>query len=814
MGRQGNGKLISAGHKAGTRTAGLLPPSNPRGSALKKLLSKPVMKEIKPVAAKKSGSRKKLKTTKRRATTARPTKAVPSKKIASSPKVPATRAKVPVKPVKTNDPPPVTTVAPIAPPEPVVVVTPDIKPRPVVAREDAMAQATSETAPPPIPVSEPTQPAPSTPEQRKMNFVLPPIPETAKRDETPQPPPVPVSQLADSGITQPPPEPIHAPHPPMLFECAWEVCWQLGGIYTVLRSKAAAMQTRWGDNYCLIGPYNPATAAMEFEERATEGVVREVLDRLRNQGIACHYGRWLIPGRPRVILLDYRGRFSRLGEDKYLMWADHGISIPPSDGEVNEVVAFGFTVTEFFRELSNLMTDRPILAHFHEWMAGVAVPRIARLRLPVTTVFTTHATLLGRYIAGDDPYFYQHLPYLNGDEQAAKYLILAKHQIEKAGAHAATVFTTVSEVTAVEARQLLGRQADVILPNGLNIQKFAALHEFQNLHRAYKERINEFVMGHFFPSYTFDLDKTLYFFTSGRYEYRNKGLDMYIEALFRLNQRLRTWPDPPNIVAFIITRAPTRNINVGALQAQAMFDELKAISRDIERQMGKRLFLSATTGRFPTFNELLPDEAQVRLKRAMHVWRSARQPPIVTHDLHDDAGDAVLRHLRHRRLFNAADDPVKMVFHPEFLSATTPPLNLDYDNFVRGCHLGVFTSYYEPWGYTPMESIALGVPAVTTDLSGFGAYVQRHVPHHEDRGVLVLNRGSKSFEDATEDLVNYLVNFARLNRRQRIELRNRVERLGEMFDWSVLVRHYHEAHDLALERTHGVRPGKLELKVI
>jgi glycogen(starch) synthase len=340
------------------------------------------------------------------------------------------------------------------------------------------------------------------------------------------------------------------------------------------------------------------------------------------------------------------------------------------------------------------------------------------------------------------------------------------------------------------------------------------LHEFQNLHREYKERINEFVMGHFFPSYTFDLDKTLYFFTSGRYEYRNKGLDVYIEALFRLNQLLRTWPDPPTIVAFIVTRAPVRNINVGTLQAQAMFDELKAISRDIELQMGRRLFLAATTGRFPTFNELLPDEAQVRLKRAMHVWRSARQPAIVTHDLHDDANDAVLRHLRHRRLFNAADDPVKVVFHPEFLSATAPPLNLDYDNFVRGCHLGIFTSYYEPWGYTPMESIALGVPAVTTDLSGFGAYVQRHVSHNEEQGVLVLNRSGKSFDDSTEDLVNYLVTFARLNRRQRIELRNRVERLGEMFDWSVLVRHYHEAHDLALERTHGIRPGRLELKMV
>jgi glycogen(starch) synthase len=627
-----------------------------------------------------------------------------------------------------------------------------------------------------------------------------------------QSPPPPV--VDEPAPPAPPSEPVHAPLPPMLFEVAWEVCWQLGGIYTVLRSKAQAMINRWDDRYILIGPYNPATAALEFEEMPTEGVIRQTLDRLRNSGIACHYGRWLIPGRPKVILLDYRGRYSQLDSDKFLMWKDHGIETYASDGEVNEVVAFGFTVAQFFQELSSLMTDRPILAHFHEWMGGVAVPRIAHLRLPVTTVFTTHATLLGRYLAGDNPYFYDHLPFLHGDTEARKYNILPRHQIEKAAAHASTVFTTVSEVTAREASQLLQRQPDAILPNGINIHRFAALHEFQNLHRQYKERIHEFVMGHFFPSYTFDLDRTIYLVTSGRYEYRNKGLDLFIESMARLNQRLKTLSDPPTVIAFIITRAATRNINVGVLQSQAMFDELRHTCKDLERQMGRKLFVAAATGRMPTYNELMPDDATVRLKRAMHVWRSNRQPLIVTHDLVDDANDAVLKHLRYRGLFNAADDPVKMVFHPEFLSATSPLINLDYDNFVRGCHMGVFPSYYEPWGYTPMECVALGVPAVTTDLSGFGAYVQRHVDYSQQQGVFVLRRREQGFEQSTEDLTNYLFDFARLTRRQRIELRNRVERLSELFDWSVLVRHYHEAHDLALERTLGIRPGKLEIKVI
>jgi glycogen(starch) synthase len=616
----------------------------------------------------------------------------------------------------------------------------------------------------------------------------------------------------------PPPEfPRHYTEPPLLFECAWEVCWQLGGIYTVLRTKVAAMLERWGDRYCLIGPYNPDTAQLEFEEQPTYGSFRETLQTLREGGMNCYFGRWLVPGRPRVILLDYRSGYDKLDHNKYLLWRDHGIETYAADGEVNEVAAFGFAVTEFLRIFTEIVRDRPVLAHFHEWMAGVAVPRIAHLRLPIATVFTTHATLLGRYLAGDDPYFYDHLPFLNPDYEAKKYQILPRFQIEKAATHAATVFTTVSEVTATEAERLLGRTPEGILPNGLNIQKFAAPHEFQYLHQKYKEKINEFVMGHFFPSYTFDLDNTLYLFTSGRYEYRNKGMDLYLEALFRLNQALKRIPNPPTIVAFIITKAPVKNINVGVLQNKSMFEDLRHTCTELQEQMGGRLFRSAAAGRLPTYAELLPEDSQVRLKRALHAWRSHRQPPIVTHDLWDDASDPVLRHLRHRGLFNAADDPVKVVFHPQFVSATSPLISLDYEQFVRGCHMGIFPSYYEPWGYTPMECVALGLPAVTTDLSGFGAYVMRHVPGQHKRGIpgiAVLDRRSVSFDQTADALVDHLVRFAQLQRRERIELRNRVERLGELFDWSQLVRHYDDAHNLALERIGAPRQGTIEIRVI
>ena len=602
--------------------------------------------------------------------------------------------------------------------------------------------------------------------------------------------------------------------PPLLFEIGWEVCSQLGGIYTVLKTKAVTMLRLWGDRYTLIGPYNPATAAMEFEELPPPQHIADALAILRKSGMVCHYGKWLINGRPPVILLDYRSRFRHADADRYLMGKDHGIALDGFDHEVNNTVAFGFAVTDFFRALASTGTTRPVIAHFHEWMGGVAIPRIAHERLPVRTVFTTHATLLGRYLAGDNPYFYDHLPYVNPEAEAQKYQIYPRFQIEKAAAHASTVFTTVSEVTAFEAEKLLGRTPDHVLPNGLNIQRFAALHEFQELHRQYKERIHEFVMGHFFPSYTFDLDNTLYFVISGRYEYKNKGMDMYLEALSRLNHRLKSQPDRPTIVAFIITRASYRNINVNALQSQTMFEELRNVCQSVTEYMGDRLFQAASTGRIPTIQELLSDDHIVRLRRGMHATRTHRQPGIVTHDLHDDGQDPVLRHLRHRNLINSSDDPVKVVFHADFVTATSPLIPLDYEQFVRGCHLGIFPSYYEPWGYTPMECIALGVPAVTTDLSGFGAYVKRHVPEAHSHGMAVLNRRGRSFDQCCDDLVEHLYQFCRMNRRQRIDLRNRTERLSELFDWNTLARHYIDAHELAMQRVPAAAEGKIDIKTV
>lgn len=578
----------------------------------------------------------------------------------------------------------------------------------------------------------------------------------------------------------------------VLFEVAWEVCSQIGGIYTVLKTKAATMVERWGENYVLVGPYHQHTSTLEFEECEPPPALQTILDELRQRGVPCHFGRWLIDGRPPVILLDYQARYSKLPEYKYFLWKDNGISVDAADGEVDAVIAFGFCAAELF-ELASRHLSQSVVGHFHEWMAGVALPRIRHLQLKVATVFTTHATQLGRYIASNDPYFYGHLHSFNADATARTYMIWEKYAIERAAAHSAHIFSTVSEVTAREAEHLLGRKPEFVLPNGLNPHHFTALHEFQNLHLQYKERIHEFVMGHFFPSYSFDLDRTLYIFTSGRYEYRNKGMDLFIEALYKLNQQLKSFAKPPTVVAFIITRGATKNLNVTALQNHLKFEELKATCREIERGVGQRVLAAAARGKLPTYEEIFPDDIQLRLKRSILSRKSAQWPSIVTHDLWDDAGDPVLKHLRHRSLLNAPDDPVKVIFHPEFVSMNSL-FSLDYEQFVRGCHLGVFPSYYEPWGYTPLECLALGLPTVTTDLSGFGAYVARHVPDALPNGVLVLNRSKDSFEGSVEQMIGFLTRFCGLTRRERIALRNKAERLTERFTWDIMAAHYHRAH--------------------
>ncbi|KAI8843627.1 glycogen synthase [Chytridium lagenaria] len=490
---------------------------------------------------------------------------------------------------------------------------------------------------------------------------------------------------------------------PLLFEIAWEVANKVGGIYTVIKTKAPVTVSEYGDRYCLIGPLSYQKAAMEVEaitEPESEAM-RRALDTLSG---------------------------------KSDLWNIAGIPSPPDDHETNEASSL-----------------------------GVALVLIKKRALDISTIFTTHATLLGRYLCAGDVDFYNNLKYFDVDAEAGKRGIYHRYCIERAAAHCADVFTTVSHITAFESEWLLKRKPDGVLPNGLNVVKFSAIHEFQNLHAQSKEKIHEFVRGHFHGHFDFDLDNTLYFFTAGRYEFRNKGVDMFIESLARLNARLKHYNSPITVVAFIIMPANTHNTVA-----------------ELQNKVGKRIFDAATRGKLPDPADVFVDDDIIQLKRRIYALKRDALPPVVTHNMADDGNDPILAHIRRTQLFNSPSDRVK--------------------EFVRGCHLGVFPSYYEPWGYTPAECTVMGVPSITTNLSGFGCFMDEMISYPSDYGIYIVDRRLKSVEESLQQLTDFMLEFCQKSRRQRINQRNRTERLSDLLDWKRMGLEYVKARWVAVRR--------------
>ena len=589
----------------------------------------------------------------------------------------------------------------------------------------------------------------------------------------------------------------------LLVEVAWEVCNQVGGIYTVIRSKAPAMMENWGGRFCMIGPYVNKNIMAELEPlNDVEDVFGQAAANLRKKGYDVHYAEWLITGKPRVVLLNPNAVEEKaLNVIKYLLWKNHQINAPTGNALIDQVISFAYLTKLYFDELVKLTKDYTLLAHFHEWMAGLPILDMKKEGMPVKTIFTTHATQLGRHLAINSPLFYAHLPFFDWEVEAKKFWVETEARIEYGCAQNCDVMSTVSEVTAQECLYLLKRKCDVIMPNGLNIERFEALHEFQNLHAQYKEQIHQFVMGHFFSSYSFDLDKTMYFFTSGRYEYRNKGFDLTLEALVHLNQQLKQENVDVNVVMFFVTKRDFYSIKPEVLQSRAVMEEIRQTCEAIQKQIGRRLFYESTASkdhRLPELNSFVDEYWKLRYRRTVQSWKNSKHPSTITHTLKDQENDDILNFINRRNLLNQPSDKVKIVYHPDFITSTNPLFGLDYSQFVRGCHLGVFPSYYEPWGYTPLECMASGVPAVTSDLSGFGDYLLKTMPDYEKGGMFVVERAKRTFDWSARQLSAFLYQFLMQDRRARIMQRNNAENYSAAFDWGVLIKYYEDAYQKAL----------------
>ncbi len=591
----------------------------------------------------------------------------------------------------------------------------------------------------------------------------------------------------------------------LLFEVSWEVANQVGGIYTVLRSKLPAVLSSIKNEYYLIGPYLKDDVYNEFEEIECENIaIKKTISELATHGIFIKHGIWLVTGRPKILLVSINegGMGKTLFNMKESLEKDHKIYGNCVDSLLNQSIIFGFYTYLFFKTLNSYNKNKKIVAHFHEWLAGVAIPQIKKENLNISIVFTTHATILGRYLAMNSENFYQILPFFDWEKEARHFGILPQVQIERSAAHNADTFTTVSNITANECKHLLGKEVDLILPNGINIEKFEMMYEMQNLHKTCKEKIHELTMAHFFPSYSFDLKNTLYFFTSGRYEYKNKGYDLTLEALARLNWRMKEEGINKTVVMFLVTKKPYYAISSKSLYSRAILDNIQSCCDKIQKQIGDKLFyqiVSNAKHEIPDLASLIDETSFLNLKRALFAWKSKELPPMATHSLIDKERDEVLNFLNISGLNNKEENKVKVIYHPDFISATNPIDKQDYDQFVRGCHLGIFPSYYEPWGYTPLECMARGVPTITSNLTGFGDYIEKHMPKAKERGVFVIDRVANDFNMSAEQLTNLMLEFVKTTTRERIKYRNRVENAATSFDWKVLIEYYQKAYKHSLK---------------
>ncbi len=580
-----------------------------------------------------------------------------------------------------------------------------------------------------------------------------------------------------------------------LFEVSFEVSNRVGGIYRVLESKAEKMMYHYGENYYLIGPYYKEKARGEFREEAAPAKMRKVFQKLEQEGIRCHYGRWLVKGKPLAILIDFNDYFYKVDEAKKEMWDNYGVDSLDTGYDFNEPTCWSYAAGRLIREITSLYEKEKIVAHFHEWLSGPALLYLHKTKTDVKTVFTTHATSLGRTLAFHSINFYSTIGDIKPDEEAKKYKVFPKHSVEKAAAKACDIFTTVSEITGMEAENFLGRKPDYLLPNGLDIEKFLSFEDIVVKHRLQRRRLRNFVASYFFPYYTFDLEKTLFYFIIGRNELRAKGIDIFIDSLGKLNRKMCEEKSDRTVVAFFFVPADVKGVNPALLENIEYFRDLQDTLEGTFPEIEERITYHILRDKELTKKNLIGDDYLFEIERKLHrMKRKEENPSLSTHHL-NSLHDEIMNRLKEAQLLNREEDRVKIIYYPVYLTGHDGLSNLSYEEALEACHLGVFPSFYEPWGYTPLEAAALGVSSVTTDLAGFGRFRKKLEVKEKRPGIYVLEREKKDDEDIVSDLHKFLYEFMKTTRRERVENKIEARKIAANADWRSFVLHYIEAHN-------------------
>ncbi len=587
-----------------------------------------------------------------------------------------------------------------------------------------------------------------------------------------------------------------------LFECSWEVCNKVGGIYTVISSKAAVIGKKV-EQYILIGPYIEKQAKPEFEELEIPHELKDIFYELSAEtGIICHYGKWLIEGEPFVILLEFNSLKYRLAYLKKYFWENFQIDSLYSSWEFEEPMLWSYATGLLIDKFQKNTGKEKILAHFHEWLSGFGLLYLHKENSNVKTIFTTHATMLGRSLASRSIDIYTGLGNINPYDEARRIGILDKFTAEKASAQNADVFTTVSQITGKETKHILGRKPDVITVNGFNMDEFPTIEETSIMHIKSREKIKEYLTYHFFPYYQINLDNNLIFSTFGRPETKNKGTDIFVKALGRLNNYMKEEKIKDKTITVFFW--PLQNNNgpkIELLESKNHFKHIKEFIKNNSNAIFNDILYDIMYDREIKVDSSLNKKFMLNMKRSRFSLRKQGKPLICSYNIGDEKNNDVLNLISEQGLDNSEENPVKVIYYPTELNSSDLFINLEVYEAIAGCHFTILPSYYEPWGYTPLESIALSVPTVTSNLSGFGRHVQKIEEEDEkSKGIFILERHQKTEEEVIENLFQIMKSFIKLKHSQRVQNKVNAKELSLKFDWKFLIENYVKAYFVALKK--------------
>jgi len=583
-----------------------------------------------------------------------------------------------------------------------------------------------------------------------------------------------------------------------LFETSWEVCNKVGGINTVLKSKAAITVQRY-PKYVLIGPYFERNASMELETREPPQHIRKAMDAVAAKGIKCHYGTWQIKGEPAALLIDFQEYVKRKDDLKGELWEGYKIDSLGAGWEYEEPIVFSAAVADVLIEIEKQLPGKRIVAQFHEWMAGAGLLFLKRAGSGIRTVFTTHATMLGRAMCGAGANLYEQLDTLNPTKEAYRYQVQAKHLTEVACANECDAFTTVSEITGMEAEKLLGKKPDVLVLNGLDISRFPTFEETSIKHITCREKLREFLTYYFFPHYVFPLEHNLMLFVTGRYEFKNKGIDLTIQALGKLNEMMQQDKnDIRTVSVFFWIPMGQHGVRVELLENKNYYHHIKNYLQYNSDNILKKVLYDFLGQGSVERDTLFTKEFLKDMQKDLLQFRRHGNPPLTTHHLVDESTNELLQSLLRTGLDNKPDNKVKVIVMPVYLDGNDGLINLSYYDAIAGTHLGLFPSYYEPWGYTPLETAAMGVASLTTDLAGFGRFIEPHL-EEPNPGIRVLHRHKRKWKDIVQEFSQLLYDFTRLSHAERVQNKIVAKHLTQLCDWEKFIEFYVQAHNKALE---------------